>query len=259
MLRHPRTSVDTQFDRFAYGTIQRIRGVTRAPYVLTIMGMAPSLGTAVLVAALGPLAAASGVSVARADGGRACHFTVNAVIDAPLEDVHAVVAEFARYSEWFPTMRSSTRTSNSEYEVWFRLPWPIKNVRGRITVVDDINATGATIRWRQLDGDFGRNEGTWTLRSVGSNRTAIQYDNVVQFRRWVPHWLVTRAERRVAPQMIAAIQARANDRARSRQPTARASYRFSAPRVAKTKTSRRCRRAYPAGAGRRALRRSCAR
>ena len=192
-----------------------------ALYVLTMIGMAPTLGARILVAAF---AANSLVGVARADESRACHIAVNAVIDAPLEDVHAVVAEFARYSEWFPTMRSSTRTSNSEYEMAFRLPWPLKNVRGRISVTDDLDATGAIIRWRQLDGDFGRNEGTWTLRSLGSNRTAIQYDNVVQFRRWVPHWLVARAQRRVAPQMIAAIQSRANERARSRQPTARASY-----------------------------------
>jgi len=180
--------------------------------------MAPTSGAAVIVAALGF------VSVSRADEGRECHFAVSAVIDAPLDDVHAVVAEFARYSEWFPTMRSSTRTSNGEYEVSFRLPWPLKNVRGRMTVVDEMDAAGATIRWRQLDGDFGRNEGTWRLRSVGSNRTSVQYDNVVQFRRWVPKWLVARAERRVAPQMIAAIERRANERARSRQPTARASY-----------------------------------
>jgi ribosome-associated toxin RatA of RatAB toxin-antitoxin module len=185
----------------------------------------PSVGTAVLVAALGPLGAASGlVGVARADEGRACHLAVSAVIDAPLDDVHAVVAEFARYSEWFPAMRSSTRMSNGEYEVAFRLPWPLKNVRGRINVVDVIDATGATIRWRQVDGDFGQNEGTWTLRSVGSNRTSVQYDNVVQFRRWVPKWLVARAQRRLAPQMIAAIQSRANEQARRRQPTARASY-----------------------------------
>ncbi|HEY2745125.1 MAG TPA: SRPBCC family protein [Polyangia bacterium] len=178
--------------------------------------MAPTLGAGILVAALGPFAPADSlVSVGRADGGRGCHIAVRAVIEAPLADVHAVLAEFARYSEWFPTMRSSTRTSNGDYEVSFRLPWPLKNVRGRLAVVDDLDATGATIRWRQLDGDFGRNEGSWTLRRVGNNRTSVQYDNVVQFRRWVPNWLVARVERRVAPQVIAAIQNRANDRRRA--------------------------------------------
>jgi ribosome-associated toxin RatA of RatAB toxin-antitoxin module len=186
--------------------------------------MAPTFGAGILVAALGPFAPADGlVTVARADEGRGCHIAVSAVIEAPLEDVHAVVAEFARYSEWFPTMRSSSRTSNGDYEVSFRLPWPIKNVRERLTVVDDLAAGGATIRWRQLDGDFRRNEGTWTLRRLGDGRTSVQYDNVVQFRRWVPGWLLARAERRVAPQIISAIQNRANERARRRLPMIRAS------------------------------------
>jgi ribosome-associated toxin RatA of RatAB toxin-antitoxin module len=186
--------------------------------------MVPSLGAGILVAVLGPFAPADGlVSVGRAEEGRGCHIAVSAVIEAPLEDVHAVVAEFARYSEWFPTMRSSTRTASGEYEVAFRLPWPLKNVRERLTVVDEVGPGSATIRWRQIDGDFGRNEGAWTLRSIGNNRTAVQYDNVVQFRRWVPTWLIARAERRVAPQMITEIGRRANERARARMPAARAS------------------------------------
>ncbi|HEY1585305.1 MAG TPA: SRPBCC family protein [Polyangia bacterium] len=186
--------------------------------------MAPTLGAGILLAALGPFAPADGVvSVGGAAEGRGCHIAVSAVIEAPLEDVHAVVVEVARYREWFPTMRSSTRTSRDEYEVSFRMPWPLESVRERLAVVEDTDAAGATIRWRQLDGDFGRNDGTWTLRSAGSNRTWVRYESVVQFRRWVPNWLVARAERRAAPQILAAIQNRANQRARSRLPAARAS------------------------------------
>ncbi|MCU1282707.1 MAG: cyclase/dehydrase [bacterium] len=144
------------------------------------------------------------------------------MIEAPIEDVHAVVREFARYSEWFPTMRSSAQKSDAEYEVWFRLPWPIKNVRGRLTIAEEQRGQQIIIRWRQLDGDFARNEGSWTLQSAGANRTAVRYDNVVQFRRWVPGWLIARAEHRVAPQMIGAIEKRANERARSRAAAASA-------------------------------------
>src|SRR3954467_15787739 len=117
--------------------------------------MAPTLGAGILVAALGPFAPADGlVSVGRADEGRGCHIAVSAMIEAPLEDVHAVVADFARYSEWFPTMRSSHPVSGGEYEGSSRLPWPLKNVRERLAVIDDLGAGRATVRWRQLDGDF---------------------------------------------------------------------------------------------------------
>jgi ribosome-associated toxin RatA of RatAB toxin-antitoxin module len=185
--------------------------------------MTSSFSAGLIVAALGPFAAGDGViGVGRAADGRGCHIQVSAVIEAPIEDVHAVVGELARYCEWFPTVRSSTRTAEGEYEVWFRLPWPLKNVRERLTVADETARDGAVVRWRQLDGDFARNEGSWTLRSLGPNRTAVRYDNVVQFRRWVPAWLIARAERRVAPQMIGAIERRANDRAEVRRALARA-------------------------------------
>jgi ribosome-associated toxin RatA of RatAB toxin-antitoxin module len=176
--------------------------------------MTVTIGAGILVAALG---------VGRAADGRGCHIEVSAVLDAALEDVHAIVGELARYSEWFPTMRSSARAAERQYEVAFALPWPLKNVRERL-VVEDVDVGGVvTIRWRQLEGDFARNEGSWTLRRLGPNRTAVRYDNVVQFRRWVPAWLVARAERRVIPQMIAEIERRANERAFGRSAGARAS------------------------------------
>ena len=176
--------------------------------------MSASLATGLLVAAMGPLAAADSlVGVGRAQDGRGCHIQVSAVIEAPIEDVHAIVGELARYSEWFPTVQRSARNADGRYEVWFRLPWPLKNVRERLDVADETSGEQASVRWRQLDGDFARNEGSWSLRRLGPGRTAVRYDNVVQFRRWVPAWLIARAERRVAPQMIGAIERRAQERA----------------------------------------------
>lgn len=173
-----------------------------------------TLATGLVVAALG---------VGQAADGHGCHIAMSAVIEAPIEDVHSVVAEMARYSEWFPTMHRSARVSERQYEVAFRLPWPLKNVRERIEVADETRSDGgASVRWRQLDGDFARNEGSWTLRSLGPARTEVRYDNVVQFRRWVPAWMIARAERRLAPQMIIAIERRANDRAAARSQQARA-------------------------------------
>ena len=178
--------------------------------------MGPAFSAGVLIAALGPFAPANLVSVGRPADGRGCHLAVAAEIDAPIEDVRAVVADFGRYGEWFPAMHSAVRKASAEYEMQLRLPWPLKHVRERIQVAEERFGDTIVVRWRQLDGDFARNEGSWTLRSLGANRTAVRYDNVVQFRRWVPAWLIARAERRVAPQMLAAIQRRADERVRNR-------------------------------------------
>ena len=188
-----------------------------------MVGMVAALSTGLLVAALGPLAPSSVVSVGRPADGRGCHIDVRAEIDAPLEDVYAVVAEFARYGEWFPSLHSAQQMSAGEYEVQLHLPWPLKRVRERIVVAEERSAQVIVIRWRQIDGDFVRNDGTWTLHAAGPGRTVVRYENDVQFRRWVPAWLIARAERRVAPHMIESIRQRANDHARSRGLAARAS------------------------------------
>lgn len=102
-------------------------------------------------------------------------------------------------------------------------PWPLKHVRGRIVVAEERSAQVIVIRWRQREGDFARNDGTWTLRGAGPARTRVRYENDVQLRRWVPGWLIARAERRVAPHLIESIRQRANDHAGSRGLSARAS------------------------------------
>lgn len=174
--------------------------------------MGASLATGLLVAAIGG---------APASDGHGCHISTTAIIEAPLEDVHAVVAELARYREWFPAVRSSARVAEGEYEVALGLPWPIRNVRERLRVDEESGGDVSRVRWRQLEGDFVRNEGSWSLRRLGPARTELRYDNDVQLRRWVPAWLVRRAQRRLAPQMIGSIERRASARAAAREQSAR--------------------------------------
>jgi len=68
------------------------------------------------------------------------------------------------------------------------------------------------VRWRHLEGDFARNEGAWRLRALDGRRTLVRYDAVVQFRRWVPSWLIARAQRRGAQQLLRSLEERAQAR-----------------------------------------------
>src|SRR6476646_9026645 len=99
------------------------------------MGIALSAG--VLVFALVPFAPASVVHVGRPADGRGCHLEVSAEIDAPVDDVRAVVADFAGYGEWFPSVHSVAAKAPGEYELQFRLPWPLKHVREHLAVVEE--------------------------------------------------------------------------------------------------------------------------
>src|SRR5262249_54204601 len=157
-----------------------------------------------------PLAPASTlVSVRRAPDGHGAQVHVSAVLDAPIEDVQAVIGNFPGYPEWFPTLQSVHRRAPGQFDAVFRLPWPLKTVRERLAFATEQLAGAIVIRWHQIEGDFARDEGRWTLRAVDGGRTALRYDSLLQFRRWVPVWLIARAERRVAPQLLSTIEARA--------------------------------------------------
>jgi len=172
-----------------------------------------------LVAALGPMWAAplQSVRFGRAADGRGAEVQIAAIIEAPLADVRAVVVDVAGYADWFPSLAQIDRTSEGDFEARFVLPWPLKNVRERLRIEELVSSGDrVVVTWRQLEGDLARDQGTWTLRRLDAHRTAVFYDSVVQFRRWVPLWLIARAERRAAPRLMGGLSERAQRRARAR-------------------------------------------
>jgi ribosome-associated toxin RatA of RatAB toxin-antitoxin module len=170
--------------------------------------VAHTVAAGLLLAALGPLAPNAAITVGKAaDGG--VEVRMESVVDAPLDDVHAVVSDFAAYPEWFPAMSRMQLKPPREIEATFRFPWPLRTMRQRFAVARERSRDRAVVRWHHLDGDFARNEGAWRLRALDQRRTLVRYDAVVQFRRWVPGWLISRAQRRGAAQLMRSLAARA--------------------------------------------------
>jgi ribosome-associated toxin RatA of RatAB toxin-antitoxin module len=168
------------------------------------MGLTASTG--LLLAVLGPFAPESVISVGKAADGRGgVEVRIEAVLSAHALDVAAVVGDLASYPQWFPAMTKLQLRPAGEVEASFRFPWPLRTMRQRFTV----EHSHGLVRWRQLDGDFLRNEGSWRMRALGDGRTWVRYDTVVQFRRWVPAWLIARAERRAAKELMRALELRA--------------------------------------------------
>jgi ribosome-associated toxin RatA of RatAB toxin-antitoxin module len=171
--------------------------------------MAMSATTGLLLAALGPFAPDAVVSVGRTVDGHGAEMRMETVIAAPIDDVYAVVADVAKYPQWFPTLSRVQTHPSGEVDAVFRFPWPLKTMRQRFLISRVRGHDHGAVTWQQLDGDFARNEGAWRLRATADGRTRLAYDAVVQFRRWVPGWLIARAQRRAAAQLMHAVEARA--------------------------------------------------
>jgi ribosome-associated toxin RatA of RatAB toxin-antitoxin module len=178
--------------------------------------MTMSASAGVLLAALGPLAPNAAITVGKAADGRGVAARLEAVVAAPLDDVQAVVGDFARYPEWFPGLTRMQLRGAGEIEATFRFPWPLRTMRERLVVARERSRDRAQVRWAQLDGDFARIEGAWHLRTVDKGRTRVVYSAAVQLRRWIPGWLIARAQRRAATQLMLSLETRAQSLQRAR-------------------------------------------
>lgn len=158
---------------------------------------------------MGSVCIATLVAVVSSAEGHATRLQMEGTIEAPLSAVESVVTDVKRYPDWFPGMRTAAPASAQVYDTVFHLPWPLKTLRNRIAIVQTTAGNAVVVRWRQVDGDFVRNEGQWTLVPIDATHTAIRYEMVVQFQKWVPGWMVRRAERRSAPRMLDAVEHRA--------------------------------------------------
>jgi ribosome-associated toxin RatA of RatAB toxin-antitoxin module len=164
------------------------------------------------MSALLALALVSGITVGRAPDGRGARVEVSAIVDAPLAAVEAVLLDLEHYPSWFPGMNAARLASPRVLDALFQLPWPLKTIRERIVFERRrVGGVGGQIEvsWRQDTGDFARDEGRWVLTALSNKRTAIRYEALLGFRRWVPNWLLRKAERRTAPKMMNALEQRA--------------------------------------------------
>lgn len=156
-----------------------------------------------------PLAPFGAVAVERASDGGGVSIQITGTVDAPIRDVEAVLLDVRGYVDWFPNVQTVHPQDGGAFEATFRMPWPLRNIRETLRLERWSAGKRVAIHWSQVRGDFARDEGAWLLRGRGPSRTEVRYVALLQFRRWIPHWLIRRAERRGAPRLLGALEERA--------------------------------------------------
>jgi len=175
-------------------------------------------GALLALSAGAPQAGTAGAPLVRIErahgGGISAH--IEALLEVPLCAVSDVLVDASAYPGWFPTTQSvrvvSTHPDAIEFEVHFKLPWPIRDVHELLTLTRRHWSDGVTVSWMQQRGDLRINQGRWTLVPVAAGRTRVAYDGLLQPRPWVPRWMLRIASRRQAPRMMLALEARSRGR-----------------------------------------------
>lgn len=132
-------------------------------------------------------------------------------IAAPVERCFAVIADFERYPEFLPEVRS-IRTSNRvgpELDVHYEAEI-VKLIKYSIRAREE---RPHKLTWSFIDGEFMKdNRGGWLLEDLGGGRTRATYSIEVVLGRLVPQSIVTALVDTQLPKLLQSFKARIESR-----------------------------------------------
>ena len=153
------------------------------------------------------------VTTKRVEGYSIPQVGVDCVIDVPPERVWALVDDCNGYRNTMPRVADSAeleRTGTRSLCKWtVAMPFPFANVSTLVEARSVVSAGGWKRDFKQLSGDFVRNEGYWHLTPFGSDgkRTRIDYRLHVVMSTLVPDSLIKRGQISAMHDMIRKMRA----------------------------------------------------
>ncbi len=144
--------------------------------------------------------------------------TKQVIIEAPLEKVFDIVADYERYPEFVPGIRScKVRSANGEKHVEYELDLGVRRIR---YVLRHEEQRPTRVSWSLVSGDMMKvSNGSWELAAEGG-RTRALYSVEIQITRppLVPQMIVDRVSDELTriqlPKTLDAFKARAEGKAR---------------------------------------------
>ena len=137
--------------------------------------------------------------------------TRSIVINAPMEKVFDVIADFDRYAEFLPEVKK-IRTSNrkgDEVDVHYEVEL-MKTVR---YTIHSVAQRPTKLSWSFVEGEFMKdNKGSWTLEPAGEGKTKATYNVEMAFGLLVPKTIVNTLAETQLPKMLEAFKRRAESR-----------------------------------------------
>jgi len=132
---------------------------------------------------------------------------MQAVIDAPIEKVWALVTNCNGFKKTMPNIESARIVKKTakgmRCEVVADLPFPLSDLR---SVTDAVHTETADMKkrtWTLVEGDYEVNEGSWTLKRFGADgqKTLAIYNAKLEPKMSVPNSILKLAQKRTLPKV----------------------------------------------------------
>jgi len=131
-----------------------------------------------------------------------------AVIDAPADQVYAILADFASYDQFVPRIAKSRLIKGNTYEIEATFPWPVKKTRATLSVRKGKRGTTRIVQWKMIAGTLKRYEGTAWIQPWGRNQTLLTYQMLAVPKGIAPAPMMATGLRKATAQVVQAIRKR---------------------------------------------------
>jgi len=138
--------------------------------------------------------------------------TRSIVINAPMERVFSVIAEYAKYPEFLPEVKSirTSKRQGTDVDVHYEVE-VLKRIRYTLRLREE---PPNRISWTFVEGELMRdNRGQWMLETVGEGKTRATYNIEMKLGPLVPKSIVNALVDSSLPKMLEAFKKRSESAA----------------------------------------------
>ncbi len=138
--------------------------------------------------------------------------TRSIVINAPMERVFSVIADYAKYPEFLPEVKSirTSKRQGTDVDVHYEVE-VLKRIRYTLRLREE---PPNRISWTFVEGELMRdNRGQWMLETVGEGKTRATYNIEMKLGPLVPKSIVNALVDSSLPKMLEAFKKRSESAA----------------------------------------------
>jgi coenzyme Q-binding protein COQ10 len=134
--------------------------------------------------------------------------TKTVVMNAEINKVYQVITDYSKYAEFMDGVSGVKVLQNSEASA--KVEYSLNLIKTFSYTLSMTHNKPTKVSWIFESGDiFKRNNGSWSLKDLGDNKTEVTYDLDVDVKVFAPSPIVKALTEKNLPNLLAQVEKRA--------------------------------------------------
>lgn len=131
------------------------------------------------------------------------------VMNVGRDEIKSVIVDFESYPQFVEGVHSA-KTLSTQSAGEKRVQYGVSLLGKEIHYTLDHKEEGDTIRWNFVESNILKeNSGSWTLKSLGPNKTEVRYEVTLEFKIYVPGMVLNGLVKSSLPKMLSSFEKKA--------------------------------------------------